>query len=111
MPVQFYSVRRVMRHLRSSAIAITAVSCAGLLGAGLLAAQPAQASEWNTALQMHSQERANHARGETAPREGVRSRFGIGRRPLGRAPYVCTPSGFGRTATCYLRGSTNSALN
>ncbi len=24
-------------------------------------------------------------------------------RRLGRAPYLCTPSGFGRTATCYLR--------
>lgn len=24
-------------------------------------------------------------------------------RPLGRAPYLCTPSGFGRIATCSLR--------
>lgn len=25
-------------------------------------------------------------------------------RALGRAPYLCTPSGFGRIARCYLRG-------
>jgi hypothetical protein len=24
-------------------------------------------------------------------------------RPLGRAPHICTPSGFGRTSTCYSR--------
>ncbi|WP_133304814.1 hypothetical protein [Mesorhizobium sp. DCY119] len=23
----------------------------------------------------------------------------------GRAPYICTPSGFGRTSSCFLRGS------
>lgn len=24
---------------------------------------------------------------------------------LGRAPYICTPSGFGKTATCFLRSN------
>ena len=27
------------------------------------------------------------------------------KRPLGRAPWICTPSGFGQTASCFRRGS------
>ncbi|WP_153020309.1 hypothetical protein [Paramesorhizobium deserti] len=27
-----------------------------------------------------------------------------GRSYLGRAPYICTPSGFGKTSRCFLRG-------
>ena len=109
MFVSFSSVRRVIRSPHTTGLA--ALLCAGLLGFAPISAQSAQASERGSALQLSSQDRAAHAGSKAEPRQGVRPLFGIGRRPLGRAPYVCTPSGFGRTATCYLRGSRNSALN
>lgn len=109
MFVSFSSVRRVVRVPYTAGLA--ALLCAGVFGFAMISAQSAQANERGSALQLSSQDRAALARGEAEPRQGVRPGFGIGRRPLGRAPYVCTPSGFGRTATCYLRGSRNSALN
>ena len=85
-----------------------------LLGCMTLASVPAftgtaSANDRVSATAMQQAER------NTAPmldnRERARTRSGIGRRPLGRAPYICTPSGFGRTASCHLRGRSNSALN
>ena len=104
-------VRLPLRTSSLSAMVLAGVLCAGVTGFGPFSTKPVQASEWNTSLQMHGQERATLARGEATGTENARARFGIGRRPLGRAPYVCTPSGFGRTATCYLRGSARSSLN
>lgn len=109
MFVSFASVRHVIRSPHTTGLAT--LLCAGVLGFALISAQAAQASERGSALPVSSQDRTAHAGSEAQPRHGVRALFGIGRRPLGRAPYVCTPSGFGRTATCSLRSTTNSALN
>ncbi|HMB11004.1 hypothetical protein [Saliniramus sp.] len=90
------------------------LACLALLGCVILTSVPAftaaaSANDRVSATAMQQAER------NTAPlfgnQERARTRSGIGRRPLGRAPYVCTPSGFGRTASCQLRGRSNSAFN
>ncbi len=111
MVMQSFNAGRVCLVPRLYAFASTTLLCAGILGLFSNTGTAVQASEWQSALQVHNQESGAMARGETAPRERVRARYGIGRRPLGRAPYVCTPSGFGRTASCQLRGHSNSAFN
>lgn len=111
MVIHSFDACRVSIIPRLYAFASTALLCAGILAFSPFAGMAAQASEWNSAVQIQNQDRSTMARGETAPRDGVRTRYGIGRRPLGRAPYVCTPSGFGRTASCQLRGHSNSAFN
>ncbi|KPQ09149.1 MAG: hypothetical protein HLUCCO17_16185 [Saliniramus fredricksonii] len=89
-------------------------ACLALLGCVLLASVPvftgtASANDRVSATTMQQAERNTAAPFDT--RERARTRSGIGRRPLGRAPYVCTPSGFGRTASCQLRGRSSSAFN
>lgn len=81
---------------------LTLVPSAGLTGAALAGDHAA-----TTAMQQAD----NGVTSLFGNRERSSARSGIGRRPLGRAPYVCTPSGFGRTASCQLRGRTNSAFN
>lgn len=86
------------------------------LAAGLLMGAPAMtvtasASDWVSPQEMRLFERNEQAGSAAGASDRVRTRAGIGRQPLGRAPYLCTPSGFGRTATCYLRGSVSRSLN
>jgi len=71
----------------------------------------ASASDWVSPQEMRLFERNEQAGSAVETREKARNRAGIGRRPLGRAPYLCTPSGFRRTATCYLRGSGSRSVN
>jgi hypothetical protein len=87
-----------------------------LLAAGVLMSVPAMtvtasASDWVSPQQMRLFERNQETGNAVETRDRVRTRAGIGRQPLGRAPYLCTPSGFGRTATCYLRGSVSRSIN
>lgn len=89
---------------------------ATILAAGVLMGAPAMsvtasASDWVSPQEMRLFERNQQAGSAAGASDRVRTRAGIGRQPLGRAPYLCTPSGFGRTATCYLRGSVSRSVN
>lgn len=89
---------------------------AALLAAALLVSAPpmtapAKASDWISPQETRLFDRSQQSGSATETGDRVRNRAGIGRQPLGRAPYLCTPSGFGRTATCYLRGSMSRAIN
>jgi hypothetical protein len=75
-----------------------------LVGATLLLASPVAATPVPNADEWRAEESTSSwipPRPSTEPVEVTRSDQKP--RQLGRAPYLCTPSGFGRTATCYLR--------
>ncbi len=102
--------------LRTGGLSTKTSFCAALLAAALLVsappmAAPVEASDWISPQEMRLFDRDQQAGSAVEAGERVRTRAGIGRRPLGRAPYLCTPSGFGRTATCYLRGSVSRSVN
>lgn len=78
----------------------------GLLVLGLvsLAAAPALAANAGTPVELASLTQS------MTPANGVaKPDRAAPQRPvhLGRAPYICTPSGFGRTATCFQRAGLN----
>lgn len=81
-----------------------------LAGAILLLASPAAATPFPNAEDWRAEESSSAwipPRHRTEPVK--ESRTDQKPRQLGRAPYLCTPSGFGRTATCYLRADYTSS--
>jgi hypothetical protein len=81
-----------------------------LAGAILLLASPAAATPLSSAEGWRAEESSSAwIPPRQSPEPEKTSRTDQKPRQLGRAPYLCTPSGFGRTATCYLRADYSSS--
>lgn len=75
---------------------------AAIAGAAILLATAGTASA-DTSLRGYKPEERRQASLSIAPKPDRATKSK--RVYLGRAPWICTPSGFGRTATCFLRAS------
>jgi hypothetical protein len=73
-----------------------AVAAALFLGGALGAVDVAQAHERAGSKQQVS---TQASAGQSTDRQRTKRAY------LGRAPWICTPSGFGRTASCFQRAS------
>lgn len=80
----------------ATAAAVAAIVCALTVPAGAQGAHMSlrQTSDIGTASRPSSPDRAAKSQ---------RKAIGVQEAYYGRAPYICTPSGFGRTASCFLR--------
>lgn len=95
-----------MAHVRTRTVELPSFATASrlLIGAALLLAFVMGTAHQARAERPRSADGIERPSAPKAPSTKVeKTSFRTKRAYLGRAPYICSPSGFGRTASCFLR--------